>query len=255
MQLNRTLWLTFLLGFAFGGIIAGITGLAGCAALRNSLAHTPPEQTARNVIAVATGAISQAQVDYKDECQKSPGKSECILINQAVYAQNATITSLEIYCTMPVVQGVPGTDVKCAPISSALGGLQSAVAHLNDLIGQVNAITRARGKHARLGFKPVKPVKAPLPVPVPLQADLTGGAISLALLGLKLLLDKLLAGKAAGEIADEAITATQSAIVELEKVQGTDVTLQQLEALRLHTMWPDPGTEQNPTEQPGPTST
>lgn len=190
-----------------------------------------PEQIARTSIATATGAIGSAQADYTAECQKDSSQKICVAINKAVDAQNFAITGLETYCGFSIGGTLPDTTAKCAPQKNAVGSLKTVISNLDQAINELKSLT---GKKAHN----MPPANAP-EMPEPARADLTGGAISLGLLGLKALLDKILKGEA-GEVADDTISAVQGAIGEFEQVQGTDVTLGQLESLRLKHLWPDP---------------
>ncbi len=202
-------------------LIVGIT--CGCS--------EPPEQTARNVIASASGAISSAQANYTKSCTANPAQKVCQSINRTIDGENAAITSLETYCSFELAPVLPDPSRKCVPVKGALSGLQAAVSNLNQLIGELKGT-------AGISYLNKQGEKFP-PLSIPIdEASLTPGAISLALLGLKLLLQNLLKGQA-GEYSQEAIDAAQGAITELEQVQGTDVTFGQLESLRLHKLWPD----------------
>lgn len=107
-------------------------------ALLPSVGCGPAEKTARDVISSATGAISSAQVEYKAECTTLPTAPKCVLINDAVHAQNAAITALEAYCGFAVGVSLPGD--KCAPVSTATGALTASLANLKNFTGEITAI-------------------------------------------------------------------------------------------------------------------
>lgn len=238
-------------------INATILGLLVCVSMTflTGCPKQKPEQTARDVIASATGAIEQAQGEYKDSCVAKPGQQECILINQAVYAQNASITGLEIYCSWPKGVVLPSPNTICSPVKSALPALEASVTRLDQLIGQIRAIIQAKAPVTptptpRSGVPHGRP---PFDVPIsPAQGTIPPQAISLAILGLKLLFDNLLKGKGK-DVADESLGAVQGALDEFRKHQGQEVTLAELEGLRLHTMWPDEGHPAGSTGEDSPT--
>lgn len=211
-----------------------IATLTLCALLLCAIGCTEnPEQIARTSIATATGAIGSAQADYTATCQKDSSQKICLAINKAVDAQNFAITGLETYCGFSIGGTLPDAAAKCAPQKNAVGNLKTVISNLDQAINELKSLTNKKA-----GTVPLR--NAPDPeLPQPMRADLTGGAISLGILGLKALLDKILKGEA-GEVADDTISAVQGAIGEFEQVQGTDVTLGQLENLRLKHLWPDP---------------
>lgn len=209
-------------------LAAALIGCTGC---------EPPEQIARNVIASGSGAIAKAQASYTTSCIANPAQHVCQIINRTVDGENAAVTALETYCSVS-----PGGDVngKCVPVKSAQGGLTAAIANLNQLIGELKGAAHIStlNRHGIWVSRNQKQPALPLhEIPID-EAGITPGAISLAILGLKLLLQNVLKGEA-GEYTQEAIDAAQGAITELEQVQGTEVTLGQLESLRLHKLWPD----------------
>lgn len=96
------------------------------------------DQSARDVLAAATGTIQQAQSDYKQECTASPSEPKCVLINQAIAGQNAAITALEAYCGF--VPNVTLPTATCVPVKSAVGALNAAIANLKNFTGEIAAI-------------------------------------------------------------------------------------------------------------------
>ena len=110
-------------------MLAMLPFLSGC---------QPTEASARDAIAAATGAIQSAQTEYKDECSALPSAPKCVLINQAVYAQNASITALEAFCGFQVNVSLPSDT--CKPVASAQGALNAALANIKNFTGEILAI-------------------------------------------------------------------------------------------------------------------
>jgi len=236
----------------FGFVTALLTiGLAGC---------DKPENVARDSIAAGSGAIKDAQQKYILECTATPSNPVCRAINRSVYAQNAAITGLETYCQLSpsqlisqdTVTGAVTVDVhNCQPVQTAGQGLRSAVTNLNQAINELKSALKA-AKPTKSGL--IEPLDEKPVGPAPWQAGLTLSpeALSIALLGLKRLFEDLTKGKVK-DVAEDSIDAVQGAIDEFEKFHGTPVTLEQLEGMRLHTLWPD--ADPAPvTDQPPPTS-
>lgn len=198
-------------------------GFTGCT--------TPPEQVARNVLAGASGAVANAQTKYATQCQANPKGSVCETINRTVDGQNAAITALETYCGFELTGNLPAPSATCVPVKSALPALQTAVANLNQLVTELKSAAGVSEKE--------EPVFPDPDVPAPARADLTGGAVALALVALKALLDSIGKGQIK-DVGDDTIDAIQGAIGEFEQVNGSPVTFEQLEGLRLHKLWPDP---------------
>lgn len=101
-----------------------------------------PEKNARDAIAASKGAIETAQAKYVDQCKADATQRPCTLINQAVSAQNATITALELYCSGSAPAG--GQDFQHGGVCHADKALQpkldAAVGSLNQLIGEIKGI-------------------------------------------------------------------------------------------------------------------
>ncbi len=196
-----------------------------------------PEQIARNSIATATAVISKAQSGNTASCQGKPDQQVCVAINKAVDAQNLAITGLETFCGFSLSPQPPDASAKCTPNKSAGANLNTVVNNLNQAINELKTLI---GKNTS---------SIPLD-PQPIYAGITPGAIALASLGLKTLLDSILNGKTA-QVADTAIDAIKAGIDELQSVQGTEITLGQLEAMRLHHLWPESGStgQQTPAKQ------
>jgi len=98
------------------------------------------EQNARDTAAALGGAITAAQAQHQTECQAAPTLATCVLINRAIGAQNALVTSIEAYCGWTA--GVLPTDpnAACVPVASAKAGLQSAIDNSNVFIGQLKGV-------------------------------------------------------------------------------------------------------------------
>ena len=106
--------------------------LAGCSPLENS---------ARNAAAAAQGFIAQAQQNHLAECQAAPTKPfPCVVINQAVGAQNLLVSSIELYCGWPAnpsqesLQQHAGQP--CARKQDAAKALQNAINSVNSVIAE-----------------------------------------------------------------------------------------------------------------------
>lgn len=100
----------------------------------------PFEKSARDTIATATGAISQAQIEYKAECLALPSAPKCVLINDAIHVQNLAITGLEIYCGFQVNVTLP--TATCVPVKTAQAGLSAALSQLGAITGQITALLK-----------------------------------------------------------------------------------------------------------------
>ena len=222
--------------------LKGTIGLVVLLLITNaSSCDTPPEQLARNSIGAATGAIAAAQKDYTAQCTKDQSGKICGIINRAVDSQNAAITALATACSIPVSTATdPAT--KCVLVKSALPALQIAVQNMNQFIAELKAATKTSRvfdsglQVARLLDDAQRVPFQPMRGDVPLA--LTPGAISLAILGIRYLLDGILKGEIK-DIADDSIDAAQGALDQFGALQGTDVTAGQLQGLRLHKIWPD----------------
>jgi len=103
------------------------------------LGCTPPEQTARDVVAASRGAIVAAQVRFHDQCVTAPNVSPCDTITKAIQVQHVAIDALRVYCSFTPTTPI---DAKCAPVKSALSALQSALANLNQVTLDIQAVTK-----------------------------------------------------------------------------------------------------------------
>lgn len=220
-------------------LIAMVLMVTGC---------KPPEQLARDGIATFSGTLAKAQQEYLASCSANPAQAACTTINKGVRAQNAAITSLETYCQFNLNAPLPPVGTKCNPVKSAGDGLKSAMNNLNQLMKELQSINKPTAMIWRYGpggdtahFRFNQREREPdYPTqPEPLRGDLSAEAIALALLALKQLLGNLKLGKA-GEVAGESIDAVEAGITEYEQYQSTEVTMEQLEGMKLHTLWPDP---------------
>lgn len=98
---------------------------------------TPVEENARNTAAALNGAITTAQAKYLTSCQSDQSLPVCQDIDKAVAAQNALITAIETYCTLP--QGSPA-DSKCMPVKSAEPALETAIANAGQFITELKGV-------------------------------------------------------------------------------------------------------------------
>jgi len=103
---------------------------------------TPVEQSARNAAAGLKGAISSAQGQFQASCQSNPAQPVCGLINQAVWSQNALITSIEAYCSWDVNLPPAGSS-KCVPVKSAEAAMITATQNANVLVLEIQAALKA----------------------------------------------------------------------------------------------------------------
>ena len=94
--------------------------LAGC---------SPLEQQARNTGAALNGMIVAAQAKYQTSCAGNPNQSVCQKINNAVSAQNALVTSVELYCGWSTLAPPTDPNAVCTPVKSAQAALTAAIAN------------------------------------------------------------------------------------------------------------------------------
>lgn len=92
----------------------------------------PPEQSARDTIAAAKGAIEQQQAKHP-ECVANPSGSGCQRINRAVDLQNAAIDSLHVYCASSTYE----SGGSCTPDKTALPAMREAVKRLDAIIREL----------------------------------------------------------------------------------------------------------------------
>jgi hypothetical protein len=100
---------------------------------------TPPEKTARDVIAASQGALVAAQARYHDQCVASPAQATCALITRAVGVQHVAIDALRVYCSFTPTTSV---DAKCVPVKAALPALQAALSNLSQITLDVQAVIK-----------------------------------------------------------------------------------------------------------------
>jgi hypothetical protein len=106
-----------------------------CPANTNNLA-----QNARDTSAALGGLLTQAQSQYMSQCLADNTGSSCTLINRGVQGQNALITALESYCSMPIGTALPSTT--CVPVASAQAGLQSALDNATQLVNEIKGVIK-----------------------------------------------------------------------------------------------------------------
>lgn len=102
--------------------------LAGC---------PKPEAMALQTAYAAQGFLQEAQANHLQECQLNPQKNfPCVMINQAVGAQNMLVDAAETYCGWPIGYMPPQGTVPapCARKQDALAILQAATANLGHII-------------------------------------------------------------------------------------------------------------------------
>jgi hypothetical protein len=188
---------------------------------------TPVEVVARDGIAAAKGYIESEQAKHHDECTSDPVAAPkmhtCVVINQAVAAQNLAIDALETYCA-----SADFTDNKgpCKPDKSLEPKLRSAMENLQNILQQVQAFTGD---------------KAPTSAAVVKTSGIGGLAPLGSVLGLIQLalgiLSSVLAGLSANPKYSGIVTGVQAAITELQKVHDEVVTKEELESLRTTPRW------------------
>jgi hypothetical protein len=112
-------------------LVVSLLVLVGC---------SPVEQQARDTAAALGGALAAAQTQHQTECTTAPTGAACVLINKAVSAQNALVTSIEAYCgwSSNVLPTDPNT--KCVPVSGAQGALNAAISNANGFITQLKGV-------------------------------------------------------------------------------------------------------------------
>lgn len=99
-----------------------------------------------DTLAAAQGFIGQAQKNHQAECSVDPSKSfPCQTINQAVDAQNAAISALEVYCQLPVAPD-PATLANmgtkaCNENPAAKDVLVSAIANVSQILASYKSLS------------------------------------------------------------------------------------------------------------------
>lgn len=105
------------------------------------VACQPPDQTARDVNASLSGAITAAQSQYLTTCKANSMQTPCLVINRAVDGQNALTTALETYCGWSKVSPPPA-GTPCVPQKSAGPLLQAAIQNAQRLTTEVKGLVK-----------------------------------------------------------------------------------------------------------------
>lgn len=111
--------------------------LAGCTSFVRASVDT---------LAAAQGFIGQAQKNHQAECSVDPSKDfPCQTINQAVAAQNAAVSALEIYCQLPAAPD-PATLANmgtkaCNENPSAKDVLSSSLSNLTQILASYKSLS------------------------------------------------------------------------------------------------------------------
>ena len=99
-----------------------------------------------DTLAAAQGFIAQAQVNHSAQCTANPSLAfPCQTITQAVAAENAAVSALEVYCQVPIAPDpdtlkAQGKDA-CNVNPSAKQVLVSALANLGQIVAQYKSIS------------------------------------------------------------------------------------------------------------------
>ncbi len=101
------------------------------------LACQPVEKTARDTAAALSGSIVAAQTRYQGQCQQTPTRDVCQLINRAVASQNALVSAVETYCGWQVSLAPPDPNAKCRPVKSAQAALETAITNAATITQQI----------------------------------------------------------------------------------------------------------------------
>jgi hypothetical protein len=96
---------------------------------------------ARDVSAALGGVLTAAQTQNQ-ACKVNPTMPNCILINKGIAAQNALITSAEIYCGWSPVNPPTDPNTKCVPVKSAEAAVTAAIGNANLLITEIKGIIK-----------------------------------------------------------------------------------------------------------------
>ncbi|KKL19417.1 hypothetical protein LCGC14_2465690 [marine sediment metagenome] len=99
----------------------------------------PLQQTARDSIAVAKGAIETAQQEYLVRCLASPTDTPCEIIKDAIAAQNLVVDVGILYCA--------GNDAwltggPCSPSRGVEPRLKEALLRLDTIISNVKELLK-----------------------------------------------------------------------------------------------------------------
>jgi len=98
-------------------------------------------QNARDTTAALGGLLETAQAQYMASCTADKTAPNCALISRGVQGQNALISALETYCSMPINPNLdPATP--CTPVSSAQAGLQTALNNATQLITEIKGVIK-----------------------------------------------------------------------------------------------------------------
>lgn len=114
-----------------------IVAMFGIAVMTILLAACPAEKAARDTAAALQGSLLAAQAKYQTSCQANANQNVCQLINKGISAQNALITSTELYCGWAATNPPPDPSTKCVPVKSAQAVLESALANARTLTIQI----------------------------------------------------------------------------------------------------------------------
>jgi hypothetical protein len=101
----------------------------------------PLEQTARDAIATASGAISAAQTSYSATCSQNSGQRACGIIIKAAAANNTAIDALQAYCGFSPTTPI---SAQCTPVKTAASALTSALNNLQAAINDLKAAAPAK---------------------------------------------------------------------------------------------------------------
>ena len=120
--------------------------LVGCVACVHKPATTTStpattlEQHARDISAALQGAIVAAQTEWVDSCKIKPSQNECMIINGAVFGQNALITSIDAYCDWNPRNPPADPAAKCVPVATAEAGLVSAIGNAQQFVNELKGV-------------------------------------------------------------------------------------------------------------------
>jgi hypothetical protein len=97
---------------------------------------------ARDTAAALNGALVAAQTQHQASCTANPSQTACVTINKGIDGENLLISAIQTYCGWSPTVAPSDPTATCVPVSSALAGLNSAVANANTLIPQVKAVVQ-----------------------------------------------------------------------------------------------------------------
>lgn len=123
------------------GLGAGLLlplGLTGCPSGQTV------SQKSRDVIATASGVISNLDSRYKASCEADSSQTVCGAIGHSKAALNVSIDALEAYCEgTPIAGDKPFKDGgPCSPVSTAGDALKSALDNLNRAVADLKAVVK-----------------------------------------------------------------------------------------------------------------